>query len=335
MGTGGGLAFWLTLPEVDGLRTGWPDTTAYMQLRVDQAGREGRSLALHYRPVPLGRIPEHLRRAVLVSEDAAFWSHGGVDWHEVRTALREAWSEREFPRGASTVTQQLARNLFLSPDVSAWRKLRETAVAYRMERTLEKGRILELYLNVIEFGPGVFGVQAAVRRYFGADVADLTPRQAAALAATVPAPLVHNPATDTRQFRWRTGLVYRRAYLGEGRGEVPAYPAFDSLVEPPRVEGPAEPPQVDSAVVPPMGDTAPDRPPPAVAEDSAAARDTARPDTLPADTAGAGQPSAGAPAEASGAGRKKGSHFSGGDGLVRRLTPTSRLMEARTPGTTM
>lgn len=288
MGVGGGIAFWLTLPGVDGLRTGWPDTTAYMQLRVEQAAREGRTLTLHFRPVPLGRIPAHVRRAVLVSEDAAFWSHRGVDWHEVRAALSDAWSERQFPRGASTVTQQLARNLFLSPDVSLWRKLRETAVAYRMERRLEKGRILELYLNVIEFGPGVFGVQAAAGRYFGTGVADLTARQAAALAATIPAPLVHNPATDTRQFRWRTGLVYRRAYLGEGRGEVPAYPAFDSLVDPPRVEDAEASPPVDSAAVPSGVDTAAGPPPPTAADSAAGAGDTVRADTLPPDTAGAG-----------------------------------------------
>ena len=206
----GSLWFWLTLPDVSGLARGWPDTTAYMELRIRQARAEGRTLDLRYRPVSQERIPDHLEETVRVAEDAGFYGHRGVDWYEVRTALAEAWEERTFPRGASTITQQLARNLYLSPSQTPWRKLREFFIARRLEEELSKRRILELYLNVIELGPGTFGVDAAARRYFGVPVDALTRSQAEALAATIPGPRTHNPATATAQYRWRVRLIGRR-----------------------------------------------------------------------------------------------------------------------------
>lgn len=203
-----------SLPDVSRLRAGWPDTTSYMRLRVRQARDAGRQLELRYRPVPLERVPERLRRAVLVSEDAAFYGHWGVDLHEVEAALREAWRRGRAPRGASTITQQLARNLYLTPERSLSRKFREAVIALRLEAELSKRRILELYLNVIELGDGVFGVQAGSTRYFGRPVGRLTRRQAAELAATIPAPRTHNPATRTAEFAWRADLIYRRAFGG-------------------------------------------------------------------------------------------------------------------------
>lgn len=218
---GSGL-FWVTLPDVSGLATGWPDTTAYMQLRIEQARESDRSLELHYRPVPLERIPDHLQRAVRWSEDAGFYGHQGVDWAEVENALSEAWEERRFPRGASTITQQLARNLYLSPTRSPWRKLRELFIARRLEEELSKRRILELYLNVIELGDGVFGVGAAARRYFGVPVHELSPEQSLRIAAAIPAPRTHNPATDTRRFRWRVGVIRNRLAAVERGSSEPA-----------------------------------------------------------------------------------------------------------------
>lgn len=221
--------FVLTLPSVRGLDTGWPERTAYMERRVEDGEARGESLRIDYRPVGLAEIPESVRRAVLVSEDAGFYGHEGIDWQELREAIREAVDEREAPRGASTISQQLARNLFLSPDRSFLRKLREAFIAKRLERALTKDRILELYLNVIEFGPGLFGVDAAARRYFGVGISAVGQFRSAQLAATIPSPLRHNPATDTRTFRWRTDLIYRRAFGEE-------------LAEPPSVD-PVEPPQ--------------------------------------------------------------------------------------------
>ena len=116
------------------------------------------------------------------------------------------------PRGASTITQQLARNVYLSPRRAPTRKLREAFITRRLEKELPKSRILALYLNVIELGPGLFGVDAASREYFGIPVSAVSRRQAAMLAATIPSPLLDNPGTDTRRFRWRTDLIAGRAF---------------------------------------------------------------------------------------------------------------------------
>lgn len=203
---------WITLPDPREYASEWPERTAYMERWLDGGEAGARSIA--YRPVALSRIPESLRRAVLVSEDAAFYGHRGFDWHEVGAAIREAWKEREIPRGASTITQQLARNLYLSPSRNPLRKLREALITRRIEARLAKNRILELYLNVIEFGPGVYGVEAASRRYFGKSVSALGRREAAELAATIPSPRGNNPATRTRSFQWRARLAYARAFGG-------------------------------------------------------------------------------------------------------------------------
>ena len=203
---------WVTLPDPREYATEWPERTAYMEGWIDGAEEGARSIA--YRPVPLSRIPESLHRAVLVSEDAGFYGHGGFDWHEVGAAMREAWAERELPRGASTISQQLARNLYLSPSRNPLRKLREALITRRIEARLSKNRILELYLNVIEFGPGIYGVEAAARHYFGKSVSGLSRREAAELAATIPSPRGNNPATRTRSFQWRARLAYARAFGG-------------------------------------------------------------------------------------------------------------------------
>ena len=202
---------WTTLPSVSRYAESWPDTTAYMRIRIAEAARD-EPLELRYRPVALVEVPRSLRRAVLVSEDAAFFDHSGFDWYELRAAIQKAWEEREAPRGASTITQQLARNLYLSPRRSLSRKLREALITRRLERKLSKNRIFELYLSVIELGKGVFGVDAAARHYFGVPVSGASASQAAMLAATIPSPLRDNPATDTRRFRWRTDLIAGRAF---------------------------------------------------------------------------------------------------------------------------
>jgi len=128
----------VTAPDASEYGDAWPDRTAYMELRVRQAREAGGELSIRYRPVPLSRIPEAVQRAVRVAEDATFYQHGGVDWHEVRAAIREAWREEEAPRGASTLTMQLARNLYLSPERSLWRKLREVVIARKIEGELGK-----------------------------------------------------------------------------------------------------------------------------------------------------------------------------------------------------
>jgi monofunctional biosynthetic peptidoglycan transglycosylase len=196
-----------------------------MALRGDAAPRQ-------YRPVPLDSIAPALRDAVVTAEDARFWSHHGIDYHEVRAALgyrrrsfswhsaadraelwravRQAGNRREALRGASTITQQLAKNLYLSPSRNPLRKLKEAVTAARLERALGKSRILELYLNVVELGPGIWGVEAASRHYYGSSAGSLSDTRAAALAATLPFPLLSNPGYRPNRMRRRQDLILRR-----------------------------------------------------------------------------------------------------------------------------
>lgn len=265
--TTGGLAWlWLSLPDVEVLRRTTPDTTAYMRLRVREARDQGRRLEIRRRAVALSRIPSHLQDAVRVAEDAAFYGHAGVDWYEVRRALVESIRELEPPRGASTITQQLSRNLFLSPDRTPWRKLREALLAVKLERALAKDRIFELYLNSIELGNGIFGVDAASRHYFRVPVSALTPEQSVELAATIPAPRTDNPDTRTPRFHWRARLIAGRLRTMLGR-EVGVG------------TGVAEP--TDTAAGLPYADTVPTVPDPDTAPglpyaDTVRARDTTR-----------------------------------------------------------
>ncbi|RPJ40473.1 MAG: monofunctional biosynthetic peptidoglycan transglycosylase [Candidatus Latescibacterota bacterium] len=197
-------------PNVGALVDSNPQTTAVMQERADEAVREGRPFRREQRWVPLGKISPHLVRAVLVNEDAAFYAHKGFDVHEIKEAIRKDWKEKRFARGASTITQQLAKNLYFGTEKSLRRKLLEAITAWRIERTLSKDRILEIYLNVIEWGDGVYGAEAASRRYFGVGAGELAPREAALLASSIPSPRRMNPADPGPYLRERAEITLRR-----------------------------------------------------------------------------------------------------------------------------
>lgn len=147
---------------------------------------------------------------MLVAEDINFFSHHGFDAGEIREALAKAIEDRELPRGASTISQQLVKNLWLSPSRDPLRKTRETILTWQLERTLGKRRILELYLNVVEFGPGVWGIESASRRYFGKPAADLTDDEAAQLAAALPSPAAWHPGSSRPGYRRHAAAVRRR-----------------------------------------------------------------------------------------------------------------------------
>jgi monofunctional biosynthetic peptidoglycan transglycosylase len=151
-----------------------------------------------------------LKRAVLVAEDIGFFSHRGFALAEMQNALEEALRDRELPRGASTITQQLAKNLWLSPSRNPLRKGKEALLTWQLERTLSKRRILELYLNVVEFGPGVYGAGAASRRYFGKAAADLDESEAAHLAAALPNPAAWHPGVSNAGYRRHVASIERR-----------------------------------------------------------------------------------------------------------------------------
>jgi monofunctional biosynthetic peptidoglycan transglycosylase len=160
--------------------------------------------------VPYAAISPSLKVAVLVAEDINFFAHRGFDTGEMRKALGQALEELELPRGASTITQQLAKNLWLSPSRDPLRKTREAILTWQLERTLGKRRILELYLNVAEFGPGVWGAETASRRYFGKPAADLGDDEAARLAAALPSPTTWHPGSKSPAYRRHAETVRRR-----------------------------------------------------------------------------------------------------------------------------
>ncbi|MCC7009889.1 MAG: monofunctional biosynthetic peptidoglycan transglycosylase [Acidobacteria bacterium] len=226
--TSGGAAFacltylWIQLPDVRTLRNANPTSTAFMRLREAEAGRsKGRTPQPAFRWVPYRQIAPALARAVVVAEDGRFWSHDGVDFDELRIAVEDAWARGAELRGASTITQQLAKNLYLSPSRHPLRKAAELMIARRLEAELSKTRILEIYLNVIEWGDGIWGAEAASRAYFGVPAAALTVEQAALLAAAIINPRIYSPAHPNARLRRRQQTVLARMGAGVERTPVP------------------------------------------------------------------------------------------------------------------
>ena len=237
-------------------RSHWPRCTAMMRLR---------GTAVSYQPSALNRISPLLQRMVIIGEDSRFRTHHGIDVAEIADAVdprggdgphpgggawrtaRIVWQRRDRIRGASTITQQLAKNLYLSPSRSALRKLKEAVTAVRLELALPKDRILELYLSLVEWGPGIWGAEAASRQYFGVPASQLDETQAAALAATLPHPRTSNPVFSPAVMLARRDLILAR-YHG-----VPVYippeEELDSLFAIPAITPP---------VIPPLPDTLPD-----------------------------------------------------------------------------
>lgn len=201
---------YLSLPDVRTLRTQNPSTTAFMELRAREAHAKGTPAVRDQRWVPYARIAGNLKRAVIVTEDSAFWQHEGVDYEQLRESMEVNWERGEFARGASTITQQLAKNLYLSPSKNPLRKLRELLITRRLEVELPKQRILEIYLNVIEWGNGTWGAEAAARRYFRKSAAQLTPAESALLAAAIANPHIMNPGRPTARLRRRQQMIMRR-----------------------------------------------------------------------------------------------------------------------------
>jgi monofunctional glycosyltransferase len=230
---GFGVYLYLTLPDVRPLRDQNPGSTAFMELRAREARGRGVTPRHEQRWVELRRISPNLRRAVVEAEDGAFWQHDGIDLRQIRESFQINLERGEFARGASTITQQLAKNLYLSPDKTVVRKARELMIARRLEAELSKARILEIYLNVIEWGDGVYGAEAAARRYFGKPAAQLGVAEAALLAGAVINPRVLNPASPTRRLVQRQQIVMR--LMGAPRQPAAASPAAldgDAAAEP-------------------------------------------------------------------------------------------------------
>src|SRR5215213_5538154 len=220
----------VTFPRVAELRSKNPETTSMIETRLKEAREEGREPKRVQQWVPLSRISPNLQRAVLAGEDSNFVAHNGFDYEAIQRAWDEGSkvSEKEakqegdddpsdwipdlskFKRGGSTVSQQLAKNLYLSSERTAARKVKEAAITYFLERSLSKCRILEIYLNVIEWGDGVYGAEAAAQNYFRKPAASLSPQEAAYLAAMIPSPLnVFNPQKNLRRVQRRQRVLLR------------------------------------------------------------------------------------------------------------------------------
>jgi monofunctional biosynthetic peptidoglycan transglycosylase len=212
-----------------------------MELRKAEARSAGRkNFSIRQQWVPYSRISPMLRRAVIVTEDAAFFDHDGIDIEEIKASLEKNWEEGQFLRGGSTITQQLAKNLYLSPSRNPIRKIKELLIARRLEAALTKQRIFEIYLNAIEWGDGIFGCEAAARAYFRKSCAGLEMAEAALMAGAIINPREHSPARPTRRLLRRQQIIMRRMGFKEPPPAPPAN-ATPSNVTPANATPPSDP----------------------------------------------------------------------------------------------
>jgi monofunctional biosynthetic peptidoglycan transglycosylase len=187
-----------------------PGSTAFMEARLERLRDKNPRAELDFRWMPYQRISANLKRAIVVAEDAKFLDHEGFDWEGIQKAYERNRQKGKVVAGGSTISQQLAKNLFLSGERTWWRKAQEAVITVMLETVLSKRRILEIYLNVIEWGNGVFGAEAAARHHFGISAGELSPAQAAQLAAMVPSPRRYRPGVDTPYLQKRTEIILSR-----------------------------------------------------------------------------------------------------------------------------
>lgn len=235
-----GIILWAygSVPNVGLLRRQNPRETALMRQREEEALKKGHHARRFQVWVPSGAITEVLKTAILIGEDDAFFQHQGVDYEQMKQSFIKDWEEKSFVRGGSTITQQLAKNLYLSTSRNPLRKLREFFIARELENALGKRRILEIYLNVIEWGDGIYGAQAAALTYFQKSAADLSLKEAVQLAAMIPNPRNTSPLHPTRRFVGRTNLLLERMHQYHHVTDAEYERASEK--EPSEAEGPEE-----------------------------------------------------------------------------------------------
>ncbi len=206
---------WLlvTLPDPADLEKVNPQTTALIEQRRREANENGIKFVIKQKWVAYSAVPDMLKKIIRISEDASFFEHEGVDFEELKESLKKNWQTGEYSRGGSTITQQLAKNLYLSTEKSVFRKIKEYLIARRLEKKLSKTRIYHLYLNVIEFGPGIFGVEAAAQHYFAVPVSELSLEQMIRLTAVIPRPLSIRADGTSRWLYWRCCWIVEKLFL--------------------------------------------------------------------------------------------------------------------------
>jgi len=205
----GALLLWCSVPNTAPLARENPTTTAFIDLRRAQAEEDGTPFTLKWQWRPIGKISRYLRAAVIYAEDYRFYKHDGVDWGAIESAIEANLDQGSLSVGGSTITQQLAKNLYLSPQRSLIRKVREMLIAFSLEDHLTKTRILELYLNVAEWGDGVFGAEAAARHWFGHSAQALTPAEAVRLAIALPNPFLRSPKVRSPELTKKAVRIIR------------------------------------------------------------------------------------------------------------------------------
>lgn len=239
------LLFIVTMPDVGRLKKENPKKTAMMEYREAEWASKGVKRKPYQIWVPYSAISPYMVKAVLIAEDDNFWSHEGFDYQAMEKAMEKNIKARKFKAGGSTISQQLAKNLYLSPSKNPIRKLREAVLTWRLESELSKKRILEIYLNVAEWGNGVFGIEAAARHHFGKSASGLTAMEAARLAAVLPNPRRLNASGDQRYVNSRSEVIYN---IMVRRGVV--VEEFEELAsDEPSVEGAAGPAESDGVPV--------------------------------------------------------------------------------------
>jgi monofunctional glycosyltransferase len=223
----GYVGFLFIFPDISKLKKENPKKTSFMEFREKEGRDQGRPLNLKTHWVPLSRISPYLIKAVIIAEDDKFWSHEGFDFEAIQKAMEKDIKTRKFKLGGSTISQQLAKNLYLTPSKSLLRKGKEAILTWRIEKTLNKKRIIEIYLNIVEWGEGIFGVEAAARHYFGKSAAALEPEEAARLAVVLPNPRKLSPVGKSNYVAKRAGVIQN---IMLKRGII--IPAFEEVMSP-------------------------------------------------------------------------------------------------------
>jgi len=217
-------------PNISDLKEEKPIPTAFMEYRQEEWAEQNRDKEIQHRWVSMENISPNVIKAVLIGEDDKFWNHDGFDVKGMEQAIERSLKKGSVA-GGSTISQQLSKNLYLSPSKNPVRKIKEAIITWRIESTLSKRRILEIYLNVAEWGDGIFGIEAAARHYYGKSAKRLTAREASRLAAVLPNPIKYNPTGSQKYVKNRARIIYK---IMKRRGIV--IPDFKEVMAPPKIE---------------------------------------------------------------------------------------------------
>ncbi|MBI5196263.1 MAG: monofunctional biosynthetic peptidoglycan transglycosylase [Nitrospirae bacterium] len=226
------IIYYLFFPDVSKLKKDNPTKTSFMKYREREWQEKGKKRKINQVWVSFSRISSYLVKAVLIAEDDKFWRHEGFDFEAIEKAIKKDIKQKKFKFGGSTISQQLAKNLYLSPSKNPARKIKEAVLTWRIEKTLSKRRILELYLNVAEWGDGVFGIEAASLHYYGKSASDLNPEEAALLASVLPNPRKYSPVKESQYVANRSKIIYNimvKRGIVEPEYEEELEPSYEEL----------------------------------------------------------------------------------------------------------